>query len=214
MTIKVIFFDFDGTLADTLNTFVTITNGLAVKFGYNPITPDEIAVLKNLNSRQIIRNSGVSILKLPLLVSKIKAELNHEIQTIKSFPGIKEALIELKSQVEHIGIISSNSKENISVFLELNGLQELFDFIYTEAAIFSKSKVINKILKQEQVKPEESIYVGDETRDIEAAKRSNVKAIAVSWGFNSKEVLAEQKPDFLVNQPGEIVDIIKKLQQV
>jgi phosphoglycolate phosphatase len=214
MTIKLIFFDFDGTIADTLNAFVNITNRLAVEFGHNPISQEELLRIKNLNTRQIIKYSGISILKLPWLIAKLKSELNHEIKSIKSFSGIKEALAEVRNQVDRLGIISSNSKENILAFLEINDLQDSFDFIYTEASIFNKSKVIKKVLKQEENLPEESVYVGDETRDIEAAKRSRVKAIAVSWGFNSKEVLAAQNPDFLIHQPSELIDAIKSLQQM
>ena len=125
-----------------------------------------------------------------MLLAKIKSELREEIYNVKAFPEIEAALLELRNQVDKIVILSSNSKENIIAFLETNNLQSSFDFIYTEAALFSKSKVINRILKQENIKPEESIYVGDETRDIDAAKRSRVKAIAVSWGFNSQQILA------------------------
>lgn len=214
MTIKVVFFDFDGTIADTLNTFVNITNRLAVEFGHKPIEREELAEIKNLSTRQIIKKSGISILKFPLLIWKLKSELTYEIHTVKSFTGTKETLLELRKQVDRLGIISSNSQENILTFLELNGLKDFFDFIYTEASIFSKSKIINKILKQENIKPEESVYVGDETRDIEASKRSHVKVIAVSWGFNSKEILAQQNPDFLIHQPRELIDIIKSLQKV
>lgn len=214
MTIKIIFFDFDGTVADTFNTLVSITNQLAVNFGYKPLGEEELAQIKNLSSRQIIKYSGISIFKFPLLLAKIKSELRQEIYNVKAFPEIEPALLELRNQVCKIVILSSNSKENIIAFLENNNLQSSFDFIYTEAALFSKSKVINRILKQENIKPEESIYVGDETRDIDAAKRSRVKAIAVSWGFNSQEILAEHNPDFLVHQPKELIDIIKNLQQV
>lgn len=213
MTIKVIIFDFDGTIADTLNAIVSITNRLAAQFGHKPISQEELVQIKNLSSRQIIKQSGISIFKFPLLVGKVKAELNSEIQTVKPFLGIKEALIEVKSEVDRVGMLSSNSKENIVAFLEMNGLQDLFDFIYTGATLFGKSKVIKELLKQEKFKPEESVYVGDETRDIEAARRSRTKAIAVSWGFNSKEVLAAQNPDFLVHQPSELVEVIKSLQQ-
>ena len=214
MTIKIIFFDFDGTIADTFNTLVGITNQLAVNFGYKPLGEEELAQIKNLSSRQIIKYSGISIFKFPLLLAKIKSELRQEIYNVKAFPEIETALLELRNQVDKIVILSSNSKENILVFLETNNLQNSFDFIYTEAALFSKSKVINRILKQENIKPEESIYVGDETRDIDAAKRSRVKAIAVSWGFNSQQILAEHNPDFLVHKPKELIDIIKNLQQL
>jgi len=68
-------------------------------------------------------------------------------------------------------------------------------------------------LKSENLKSEEVIYVGDETRDIEAAKRTQIKAIAVSWGFNSKEVLAEHKPDFLIHKPHELIEVLRSWQQ-
>jgi phosphoglycolate phosphatase-like HAD superfamily hydrolase len=212
MTIKVIFFDFDGTLADTLNSIVSITNRLAVEFGHKPISATEIARIKNLSSRQIIKQSGISILKFPLLVAKVKTELNAEIAKIQPFPDMKATLIELRKRADKIGILSSNSKENILAFLEFNEMDYLFDFIYTEAALFSKSRAIAKILKQEKILPKESVYIGDETRDIEAAKRSQVNVIAVSWGFNSAEILAQYHPDFLIQQPVELIEAIDRLQ--
>lgn len=212
MTIKVVFFDFDGTIADTLNVVVSITNRLALEFGHKPIQPEELAKIKKFSSRQIIKYSGISILKVPFLLARVRAELRKEIETVETFPELKAVLIELRNQVDTLGILSSNSQDNIVAFLSANNLHNLFDFVYTEAPLFSKSRIINKILKQTNVKPEESIYVGDETRDIEAAKRSHIKAIAVSWGFNSKEILAQQSPDFLIHKPSELIDIILNLQ--
>lgn len=209
MTVKVIIFDFDGTIADTLDAIVSITNRLAEEFGYKQTSQEDLAILKNLTSRQIIKQSGVSIFKIPFLIKKVKAELNNEIQELSAFIGIKEAFIELKSQGNRLGIVTSNSKENVTAFLHKNGLQELFDFIYSAPTIFGKSKVINRIVKTENIKLEDVIYVGDETRDIEAAKKTHIKAIAVTWGFNSKEVLAEQNPDFLIHQPNELIEAIR-----
>jgi HAD superfamily hydrolase (TIGR01549 family) len=213
MTNQVVIFDFDGTIADTLDAIVSITNRLALEFGYKPTTQAELTQLKNLNSKQIIKQSGISIFKLPFLIRKVKAELNKEIQRLRPISGIKQALITLKNQGNRLGILTSNSKENVVAFLETNGLQDLFDFIYSGKTIFGKSKVINNLLKQENINLEELIYVGDETRDIEAARKSHIKAIAVSWGFNSEEVLAEQNPDFLIHQPNELIEVIKSLQK-
>ena len=84
-------------------------------------------------------------------------------------------------------------------------------FIYSGTTLFGKHKVINQLLKQDHWEREAIVYVGDETRDIEAAKKSKIKMIAVSWGFNSKEVLAAHTPDFLVNHPKELLEEIEKL---
>ena len=68
---KVVIFDFDGTIADTLDALVGIANHLADDFGYAPITNTELAYLRNLNSRQIIKYSGIPLLKIPFLVKII-----------------------------------------------------------------------------------------------------------------------------------------------
>jgi len=208
MTQKAIIFDFDGTIADTVDALVSIANRLAEEFGYIPITPNELALLKNLNSREIIKYSGISIFKIPFLVKKVKTELKKKIPELKPIPGIKEALIVLKKEGNRLGIITSNSQENVTEFLKTNDLDNLFDFIYSGVTIFGKTTIINNVLKQQQIKSQEVIYVGDETRDIEASKKANIKVIAVTWGFNSPEVLARQNPDFLVHQPSELLEIV------
>lgn len=79
MSKKVIVFDFDGTLADTFDALVMISNRLALEFGYPPTTPEEIPKIKNLSSREIIRQSGVSLLRLPFFLKKIREYLHQEI---------------------------------------------------------------------------------------------------------------------------------------
>jgi phosphoglycolate phosphatase len=209
MTQKVIIFDFDGTIADTVDALVSIANRLALEFGYVQITPEQLTLLKNLSSREIIKYSGVSLFKIPFLVKKVKSELKNKIQELKPIPGIKEALIELQHHGYKLGIITSNSRENVTNFLQINELDTLFDFIYSGVTIFGKTTIINNVLRQKQFKPQTVIYVGDETRDIEASKKANIKVIAVTWGFNAPEILARQNPDFLIHQPSELLPVIQ-----
>jgi phosphoglycolate phosphatase len=208
MTQKVIIFDFDGTIADTVDALVSIANRLAKEFGYVQITPEELALLRNLTSREIINYSGISVFKIPFLVKKVKGELKSRIQELKPIPGMKEALINLKNAGHHLGIITSNSKDNVTEFLRINELDNLFEFIYSGITIFGKTTIINNVLKQKQLQPEEVIYVGDETRDIEASKKANIKVVAVTWGFNSPEVLAKQNPNYLIHHPSELLDVV------
>lgn len=208
---KIIIFDFDGTIADSLDMLVTISNRLAVQFGYKQTSQTELAQLKNLTSREIIKQSGISIFKVPFLLRKVKAEMSPGIKTLSLFSGMREALIELDNIGHKLVIISSNSKSNILAFLEHNNLENIFYYIYSGTTVFGKDKVINKFTKQENIDIADVVYVGDETRDIEAAKKSNVVAIAVSWGFNTKEALAKQNPDFLIDQPQELINVLDSL---
>ncbi|BCL35433.1 HAD-IA family hydrolase [Nostoc sp. MS1] len=209
MTQKVIIFDFDGTIADTVDALVGIANRLADEFGYAQITPEQLTLLRNFSSREIIKYSGVSLIKIPFLVKKVKSELKNKIHELKPIPGIKEALLDLQQSNYKLGIITSNSRDNVTAFLEINDLENLFEFIYSGVTIFGKTNIINSVLKQKHFKPEAVIYVGDETRDIEAAKKANIQVIAVTWGFNSPEVLAKQNPNFLINHPRELLEVVQ-----
>jgi phosphoglycolate phosphatase-like HAD superfamily hydrolase len=214
MSVKVIIFDFDGTLADTLDAIVGITNRLAIEFGYKPTAPDELAQIRNLSSRDIVKQSGISIFRLPFLLKRIKEDLNKDIQDLKPVLGIKEALIQLKNEGNSLGILTSNSEENVNAFLSKHEMLELFSFVYSGTTLFSKHKSLINFMKKNQLKAEEVIYVGDETRDIEASKKINIKVIAVGWGFNSGEVLAKQKPDFLIQEPSELIEVMGQLQKI
>jgi phosphoglycolate phosphatase len=211
MTQKVIIFDFDGTIADTVDALISITNSLAKQFGYIPISYDELSILRNLTSREILKYSGLSAFKVPFLVKRVKSELKNKIKDLKPIPGIREALIALKADGHRLGIITSNSKDNVTEFLQVNELENLFEFIHSGVTIFGKTTIMNNLLRQKQLKTQEVIYVGDETRDVESSKKANIKVVAVTWGFNSQEALAKEKPDFLIHDPQELVEVVKNI---
>lgn len=214
MSVKVIIFDFDGTIADTLDAIVGITNRLAKEYGYKQTDPEQLAQIRNMSSRDIVRKSGISLFQIPFLLRRIKLDLSNDIQQIKPIGGIKEALTKLTNQGVELGILTSNSEENVRVFLKKHEMQDLFSFIYAEPTLFSKHKILNQLIKKNNFIPEEVIYVGDETRDIEASKKIPIKVIAVSWGFNSEAALAKHNPDFLIHQPSELIDLMRSLQQI
>jgi phosphoglycolate phosphatase-like HAD superfamily hydrolase len=213
MTVRIILFDFDGTIADTLDSIVKITNRLAGEFGYKKTTLEDVEHMRNMNSMQIIKTSGIPIFKVPFLLQMVKLELNHEIQNLKPISGIVEALEVLNCKDYQLGIVTSNSLENVKGFLERNDMTKLFSFIHAGSTLFGKNKAIKSFLKKEGISSEQVIYVGDETRDIEAAKKVKIKVIAVSWGFNSKAVLAKQNPDLAIDKPQDLMAAIARLQE-
>uniref|UniRef100_UPI0025B61EDE HAD-IA family hydrolase n=1 Tax=Trichocoleus desertorum TaxID=1481672 RepID=UPI0025B61EDE len=209
---SVIIFDFDGTLADTLEAIVAITNRLALEFGYKTVNSEEVKKLQNLSSQEIIRYSKIPLLKLPFLLRRVKNELKQEIHHLQPIHGIKEALLALKQEGHQLGIVTSNAEANVLTFLQHHGLHELFEFVHSGSSLFGKNKVLSKLLSQKQINPDAVLYVGDETRDIEAAKQVKIKSVAVSWGFNSRQALARQNPDFLIGQPHELLAIAQSLR--
>ena len=208
MTNKVIVFDFDGTIADTYQAIVDITNDLSSEFGYQPMSEEELLLLKNLSSKEIVRRTEISLFKLPFLVKRVQKELSHQITELSPIKGIESVLVELKQRDYILGIVTSNVKENVVAFLKKNDLEYLFNFIYSGTNIFGKHRIINELVRKRNLNKTDVIYVGDETRDIRSARKSGIGVIAVGWGFNSQEILAEHEPDFLAVKPTELLKAI------
>lgn len=204
---KLILFDFDGTIVNSQSSVFTIINRLSNEFGYHKLSEETFHRLRNEKSQNILKKLGIPFLKLPFFVRKFRRELNKEIEFIRPIPSIRDILFILKNKGYVLGILTSNSQENVVSFIDKNDL-DFFSLIFSERSLFGKSNVIKTLLKNQNLKPEEVIYIGDETRDIEAAKRNNIQIIAVCWGFNSKKILQEQNPDFLIEEPKELIDII------
>lgn len=207
----IIIFDFDGTLADTIETITQITNRLSPEFGYPETTQAELTQLQQLTTWDNIKRSKISIFKLPFVLRRLRQELSQQIQKIHVFDDIPEALMGLKEQGYSLYIITSNTEENVKAVLERYNLFSLFSKIYSRSSLFGKARLIRKLLKQENLSPQQAIYVGDETRDIDAAQRAKIRVIAVTWGFNSSQVLDQHNPDLLIDQPNELISAIHKL---
>lgn len=208
MTAKVILFDFDGTIADTYQAIANITNQLSTEFGYKTLNQEELDLIKNLSSREIVKLSEISIFKLPFLVRRVRDELSKEIAELDPIAGIKRILSELKSQGYVLGIVTSNNEENVKIFLAKNKLDGLFGYIYSGTAIFGKHRVLDRVIKEHKLNRSDIIYIGDETRDIRSARKSKIAVVAVSWGFNAAKILAEHQPDYLVHHPSELFEAI------
>ena len=208
MTAKVILFDFDGTIADTYQAIASITNQLSTEFGYKAFNQEELLLLKNLSSREIVKRSEISFFKLPFLLRRVRSELSKEIAELESIQGIDQVLLKLKNLGYILGIVTSNNQENVDTFLAKNQLGHLFDYIYSGTAVFGKHRVINQAIRRHRLDKTDVIYVGDETRDIRSARKSRIAVIAVSWGFNATKILSEHQPDYLVNHPSELLRAI------
>lgn len=205
---KVIIFDFDGTIADSFEAVWKISNKLAAEFGYPVTQADDINPLKNLSSKEIIKLSKLSPLKIPFLVRRLRQELSHEIPHLQTFPGMALVLRSLHQQGDRLGIVTSNSRENVIAFLAAQNLLDVFDFVESGLALFGKDRVIQHVVKRQRLNLADVIYVGDETRDIEAVQKLGIPIISVTWGFNSSQVLAAENPDFLISQPEDLLQIL------
>jgi phosphoglycolate phosphatase len=208
---KVVIFDFDGTIADTMKYGQNIANKLAEEFGFRRIKEHEIPIIQNKTAQEIIKYLEIPMLKLPRIISRAHQELHLEMDNIEPIAGLKDVLFEIKNAVDQLGIITSNSKKNVEKFLKKHNLDDIVDFIDSSTRIMGKSHQIKTIIKKHKFSKEKTLYVGDETRDIEATKKVGIKIAAVTWGFNSSERLTDFEPDYLVDEPEQLIHVCAEI---
>ena len=202
----VLIFDFDGTIADTFHYLLRIGNRLSEEFNFNKIGPDEVNAMKDKNVRETIQHLNIPLLKIPMIVAKAKKELHKEIDSVEPIEDLKEILLQIKALGYKMGILTSNSSKNVMGFLKNNGL-DFFDFICTTSKIWSKNWGLKTLMDENGLELSEVIYVGDETRDIKAAKKAGIRSAAVTWGYNSRKALEAQNPAYLIHSPEELFQL-------
>lgn len=199
--IKYIVFDFDGTLADTFETIKEIA-----KEEIKGVTDEDFALLKDVGIKGLMKRKNIYIWELPKMAINVMTKLKNKGE-VKLFPEMID-VIKIISNSYKIGIVSSNSEDNIIQTLKNYNIIDLFDFVYSQSSIFGKHIVLKKMCRKYKIKPSEIIYVGDEDRDIIASQKIKIKNIAVTWGYNSEKRLIKVNPDYLVSSPEEILEKI------
>lgn len=206
-------FDFDGTLANTLETGIAIYNDLAESYGLRQVTVDEVKELRKLNTRALLDHLGISRIMAVKLGAHVRKVLHQQMDEVEMIHGMKEAVLDLHSAGYQLGVLSSNSADNVRLVLKRFGLLDCFTFIEAGVSLFGKSHRILGVLRKENRSADSVIYVGDETRDMEAARDSKVSALAVCWGANGREAMETEGPEFCIDHPRELIGCAAKFEE-
>ncbi|WP_042691089.1 HAD hydrolase-like protein [Azospirillum sp. B506] len=196
-------FDFDGTLADSFPWFVGVLNGVADRYGFNRVRAGEMDLLRSYDAQQIMRHLRVANWKLPFIANHMRRMMARDIDGIRLFDGVPEMLRLLHERGITIAIVSSNSADNIRRVLgeDSAGLVARYG---CGASLFGKAAKFRRMLRVTGVSADRAIGIGDEVRDIDAARAVGMGCAAVAWGYTRGDALAARRPDRLLTRVEEI----------
>lgn len=207
--ITTIAFDFDGTLVDSLRVMVDAANSLSDQFHLKKLAYND--ELRKKSAREIIKDHfGHSWIALARFVKIVRPLIKKKMNVMHMKKGMPTILKELQKRYT-VGILTSNDYDVVEAVLKNDKLK--IDFLHSSRTLLGKHRALTKFLRERRLKANEVLYVGDEVRDIEACKQIGMKIAAVTWGFNEKGILTKAKPDYLVDTPKQLQELLQKLKR-
>jgi phosphoglycolate phosphatase len=204
MSYKMIIFDFDGTLADSFSCFKKSINHCAKKYRFRSVQDSDIDFLRGADTKSIIKYLGIPWWKRPFVARHMRRLFQQELQSIKLFNGIDSVLRHLTEK--KLAIVSSNSEENIRAILGVNN--KLFVDMCCGISLLGKSRSLRKLMRKHRLKGEEVIYIGDETRDFDAALKSGMAFAPVLWGYADRKTLLRLPHSMAFEQPEDLLKLL------
>ena len=196
-------FDFDGTLADSLDWFRASFQETIARFDLAPVSPEELEGMRGLSAREIMARLKVSMWQLPVIVSDMRKRKLAAASETSLFAGIPAMLADLQRVGIKTAIVSSDSEASVRQVLGPATSQiTRFD---CGAALFGKHWKFRRVARKLGAKLSETICIGDEIRDIEAAKAAGMDSGAVAWGYALPSALQAAGATYLFNSVEEMM---------
>lgn len=190
---ELVVFDFDGTLADSAAWMLRNLNVVGQRIGLRPISDEEAQQLRGMGHREMLRQIGLPLWKLPSLATEMRRRLRADLDEVKLFAGAAELLQRLDERGLRLAIVSSNSEENVRHVLG-EVAEARIDVFECSASLFGKARKLRRAMQRLGIAPEATLCVGDESRDIEAAREVGAASGAVLWGYATAELLTRFEP--------------------
>lgn len=208
-----IFWDFDGTLVNTIEGTRKSAVYALKHFGIEEDNKDLGKIFCGPPLKESFKRFGLQdeqIDKAIMLYRKYQAE--NTIETNKVYRGVVEVLKELKERNKTLIVLTLKFQETAIKILKYTEIYKYFDFVYgvtEESPKATKTEMLANVLEKiENVKTEECIMIGDRSSDVIAGKVNHVDTIGVTYGIDGEEHLKKAKPTFLAENPWKILDII------
>lgn len=203
MTYKLVIFDFDGTLADSFPFFLRTVNILADKYNFQRVEDKDVDTLRGLDAREMMKASKLPAWKIPFIARSFIHLMAQSIDQIQLFDGVPQLLKQLSAHGVQLAIVSSNSKENVRKVLGPD-IALLISHYECGTALFGKQGKFKKVMSKSGVTPAETLCVGDELRDLEAATSVRTAFGAVAWGYTRIDALQAQPGIMLFQNVNDI----------
>ena len=214
--IKLVIFDLDGTLLNTISDLAHSTNFALEKNGFpgHPIDDYRFFIGNGINKlfeRALPENEKTEENIMRIRKSFLPYYDAHNTDYTKPYEGIHELLTTLQSEGYMLAVASNKYQAATEKLIKY-----LFPDIIFTAVLGQRENIpvkpdpaiVHDILKIANISPEEAIYIGDSGVDMQTASNSKVTSIGVTWGFRPHEELVTAGANYIADTTTEILALL------
>lgn len=215
---KAVLLDLDGTVANSVERGLEAHNRFA-SICAKPFVPIKVLGLdvELLNSlraggyRKALKHLDINMLELMAIRRMTNQHMRRIAGEVPAFDGMPEFVNEL-SEIEGLktGVVSSGAEGYVTGFLAAQSIYGL-DVVHGGAGLLLKARAIKQALRIIATPPELAVYIGDEPRDVKAARRLGMVSIGVTWGVAGEEGFQHAEPDYYARSVPELSTTVHNL---
>jgi phosphoglycolate phosphatase len=203
MPYSLVIFDLDGTLVDSFPWFKGCINDVADRFGFRRVAEDELESIRAGSTRGILAHLQLPLWKVPAVARHMRRLKAEETAHTPLFPGVPEMLRRLADAGVKLALVTSDSQDNAR--RKLGSSAALISCYDCAASLFGKPARFRRVIRRTKIDPARIIAIGDEIRDIEAARTVGIACGSVAWGYAAPQALRARNPDFMFERMDDIV---------
>ncbi len=211
-----IFFDFDGTLVNTVEGTAASAKYALEQLSINTSHIEDLGkIFCGPPLKESFSKFGLSDEEIEnAIINFRKYQSENTVELSKIYDGIQHLLEQLKKSCKTISIVTLKSKETTIKILKFLDIYQYFDNVIGICKDFQKQNKQEMLeLALENVDHSKSIMIGDRKSDIIAGNYCKIDTIAVLYGMDTKKILSTANPTYYAKNPEEIYNIINNLRR-
>ena len=209
--IKCVIFDLDGTLVDAYKAVAASVNFMRAQFGRPPA--DDAAIKRTVGRG--IRHLVTAFADGEDVEAALSVYRQHHARALKAgtacLPGARKLLQQLKAQGYKLAIASNRPARFTHIILKHLQIAVLFDMVVCADDVAEPKpspEMLAKILKKFAAGPDEALYVGDMTIDVETGQAAGVPTAAVITGSSDREEIMRLQPLKVMDNILEVAQLL------
>lgn len=204
MNVKVVIFDWDGTLVDSVEHIADSLHQAATELGYPALEREAYRDIIGLGMVEALEKlyPGISREEMNNIREGYGRYFFRKVTTPQNvFEGMADVVSDLRGSGRSCSVATGKSRRGLDSALASSGLGDHFEI--TRCADETRSKpdpaMLEEILRFYRIEPEEAVMIGDTRYDLEMAQRIGMPSIGVEWGVHKRDVLGDYSPHAIVD---------------